>query len=105
MGRSELIVLMTAVIVLAVLVGWLLRWGFAALNRAPEPGLEAEEAGGPDELETLAAAMAEAEASAATAEAVRETTERELRSLLRQAEIERDDAMDALGNARREALD
>ncbi|MEM9011945.1 MAG: hypothetical protein AAGE18_12010 [Pseudomonadota bacterium] len=94
MGRTELVILITAAMIAALLAGWGLRWLFGRFNRT--------ESTTPEAVDHLALRMQTAEQAAAHAEEARTETERAYLSQLRQAEAERDSAMEGLGTARRE---
>lgn len=92
MNRTELSLLIAAVLCLAVLAGWCLRWGYNRLA-----------AGSPVAPESMAARLHEAELAKEAAIARLAETERNYANLLNQAYAERDAAMESIGNVRREA--
>lgn len=96
MNRTELTVLIAAVILAAIAVGWLLHWGFAKVRKASLGS------GGDNEM---AARLLAAEEARDTAYREAEDKVLEMRNKLVQTEAELEAAMDGLSNARREAID
>jgi len=96
MNRTELTVLIAAVILAAIAIGWALHWGFVKIRRASLGS------GGDNEM---AARLHDAESARDTAFVEAEATVTEMRNKLTQTEAELEAAMDGLSNARREAID
>ena len=94
MNRTELTLLLTAVLLAAVLTGWFLHWGFTRINRLSLSG------GGSGN--DLAARLHAAEEAQAEAIRDRDRTAAEYNNRLRETEAELAAAMDGLGAARRE---
>lgn len=97
MSRTELTLALAAVFVAAVLLGWILRWGFGRVNRISLTGAGASN--------DLAARLHAAEEAQAEAIRDRDRTAGEYQNRLRETEAELAAAMDGLGAARREADD
>jgi chromosome segregation ATPase len=96
MNRTELTLLIAGSILLAVLIGWTLRWFFVRLTNAGSHPAGSNE---------LAARLHDAEEARDAAFAERDSAISELRNKLGQTEAELRAAMDGLGDARREAED
>lgn len=92
MGRTELTLIIGSALVVAVIIGWTLRWFFDRMNTS-----------GPMAADDVIARMREAEATQAVAEEQLAEAERHARSMESQMQAEVDAAMSGLGNARREA--
>ena len=95
MNRTELTLAVAGAFLLAVLIGWTLRWIFSRLNQS-----SATVAAGSNEL---AARLHTAEEARDAAFRERDDMVKELRNKLDQTEAELEAAMDGLGHARREA--
>ncbi len=95
MNRTELTVLVSATFMIAILIGWILRWLYTRIGQA---GL-ATGAGSND----LAARLHAAEEARDAAVADRDETIADMKRRLVQTEAELAAAMDGLGAARREA--
>lgn len=96
MNRTELTVLIAAVILAAIAVGWALHWGFVKIRKASLG------AGGDNEM---ASRLLQAEEARDAAFREAEASVNEMRNKLTQTEAELEAAMDGLSNARREAID
>ncbi len=96
MNRTELTVLIAAVILAAIAFGWALHWGFVRIRRASLGS------GGNNEM---AERLHAAENARDTAFAEADAKVEEMRNKLTQTEAELAAAMDGLSNARREAID
>ncbi len=94
MNRSELTMLITGGLVLALIAGWTLRWVFSLLNR-PAPAEPVPET----ELEAQLRAALEAKT---TAEAKLASVEDDLTKKLVQTQAELEATMDGLRDARRQ---
>ncbi len=92
MGRTELILIIVAAIIIAVIIGWTLRWFFDRLNTS-----------GPMASEEVVARMREAERAHQIAESNLAQTQIAARNMENQLRAEIEAAMDGLGEARREA--
>ena len=92
MGRTELTLVIGTALVLAVMVGWMLRWFVSKMNTT-----------GPIASDEAMGRMREAEAARDAAEAQTADVERQARQEISRLEAELDAAMSGLGNARREA--
>lgn len=95
MNSTELTLAIAAAFMIAVLIGWTLRWLFSRLNQS-----SANITAGSNEL---AARLHTAEEARDAAFRERDEAVRDLRNRLDQTEAELAAAMDGLGNARREA--
>lgn len=96
MNRTELTLIIAGTILLSVLIGWALHWGF---HRIKGTSLGS---GGDNEMAARLHAAEEARDAAYTeANAAVE----DMRRKLAQTEAELEAAMDGLSNARREAID
>lgn len=95
MNRTELTLAIAGTFLVAVLIGWTLRWIFSRLNQS-----SATITAGSNEL---AARLHTAEEARDAAFRERDETVRELKNKLDQTEAELTAAMDGLGQARREA--
>lgn len=94
MNRTELTVLVASTFMIAILIGWLLRWLFTRINRS---GLSSGHSN------DLAARLHAAEEARDKAYADRDATVKDVQNRLAQTEAELAAAMDGLGGARREA--
>ena len=94
MNETELTMVVAAALLLAILIGWTLRWFFARLNRAAN-----DTSIGSNEL---AARLHTAEEARDAAVREREDAVRELKNRLDQAEAELQATMDGLRFARQE---
>lgn len=97
MERTELTFVAAAALLAAVATGWALRWVYEHLNPPPPPEPLADS--------EWAEYAKSCEAAREAAEARLAEVERELGNRMTQAEAERDAAMDALGEARRQAYE
>lgn len=95
MNRTELIIIIAAILFVAFALGWVAAWVFHRLQRATTSDIA--------ELERMAAALHEAEEARDEALTYYQQRESELVSQLGQTEAELRAAMDGLGEARREA--
>ena len=95
MNRTELTVLVAATFMVAILIGWILRWLYGRIGQA---GLETS--GGSNEL---ASRLHAAEEARDAAYQDRDQTVGDMKKRLVQTEAELKAAMDGLGDARREA--
>lgn len=95
MNSTELTLAVAGTFLLAILIGWTLRWIFSRLNRS-----STTVSAGSNEL---AARLHTAEEARDAAFRERDDAVRELRNKLDQTEAELEAAMDGLGQARREA--
>lgn len=96
MNRTELTILLSVTFLLAVGLGWTMRWVFSRINRA---GLGMS--GG--ENNDMAARLHAAEEASANAAAEAATQVRDMQNKLRETEAELAAAMDGLREARRQA--
>ena len=92
MGRTELTLVIGTALVVAVMVGWALRWFVSKMNTT-----------GPIASDEAMGRMREAETARDAAEAQVVDVERQARQEIARLEAELDAAMSGLGNARREA--
>lgn len=97
MTRSELVIAMTAALVGAVILGWILRWIYGGVSRARTGKVETV-----DEMTTRLAQAEEGQASIAAQLAA---TDQSLRAQLREKQAELDAAMDGLRTARQQNSD
>lgn len=95
MNRTELTLLVAATFMLAILIGWILRWGYSRLGQA---GLA--NSGNSNEL---AARLLKAEEDRDAAYRDRDETLADMKKRLVQTEAELSAAMEGLGDARRDA--
>lgn len=96
MNRTELTILVAAAFLIAVLIGWTLRWFFTRLNQASLGGA----ATGSNDLAARLYAAEEARDQAITES---DAKVREVQNKLVQTEAELAAAMEGLGDARRDA--
>lgn len=94
MSRTELTLAMAVTFLAAVLLGWILRWGFSRINRMSLTGVGI--------TNDLAARLHAAEEAQAEAIRDRDRTAGQYQNRLRETEAELAAAMDGLGAARRE---
>lgn len=92
MGRTELTLVIGTALVVAVMVGWMLRWFVSKMNTT-----------GPIADDEAMGRMHEAEAAREAAEEHAADVERQARQEIARLDAELDAAMSGLGNARREA--
>lgn len=92
MGQTELTLVIGSALVVAVVVGWTLRWIFAKMNTS-----------GPMASAEVTGRMREAEAAQEAAEAQLAEVTENARRMESQLNAELEAAMSGLGNARREA--
>lgn len=92
MDRTDLTLIIGSALVVAVIVGWSLRWFFDRMNTT-----------GPMASDEVVARMREAEAAQAAAEAHADEIGTNARRSENQLRAELDAAMTGLGNARRES--
>lgn len=92
MGQTELTLVIGSALVMAVVVGWTLRWIFAKMNTS-----------GPMATSEVTARMREAEKAQEVAEKQLAEVEANARQVESQLNAELEAAMSGLGNARREA--
>lgn len=92
MGRTELTLIIGSALVVAVILGWGLRWFFDRMNTT-----------GPMAADDVVARMREAEAAQVVAEEHLAGVEQAARNTQSQLQAELDAAMTGLGGARREA--
>ena len=92
MDRTDLTLIIGSALVVAVIIGWTLRWLFDRMNTT-----------GPMASDEVVARMREAEATQLTAEDHAAEIGREARTMENQLRAELDAAMTGLGNARRES--
>lgn len=92
MNRTELTLGVAAVLLLAVITGWCLRWIYSRLS-----------AGAPVAADSMAARLHEAELAKEAAINRLVETERNYANMLKQAHAERDATMETVGQMRREA--
>lgn len=92
MGRIELTLIIGSALVVAVIIGWGLRWFFDKMNTS-----------GPMASDVVVSRMRTAEAAQAEAEKTLEDVKQTARGAERRLEAELEAAMTGLGNARREA--
>lgn len=92
MDRTDLTLIIGSALVVAVIVGWTLRWFFDRMNTT-----------GPMASDEVVARMREAEAAQSVAEVHAEEVAGNARRTESQLHAELDAAMTGLGNARREA--
>lgn len=97
MNRTELTILLAVVFVLAVLLGWVLRWMFSRINRA---GLEAR-----SQSNEMAERLHAAEEARDEARRDRDDAIADMQNRLRETEAELRAAMEGLGEARRQSED
>ncbi len=95
MNRTELTLLVAATFMVAILIGWILRWLYSRLGQA---GLETS--GNSNEL---AARLLKAEEDRDAAYRDRDETLADMKKRLVQTEAELSAAMEGLGDARRDA--
>lgn len=95
MNRTELTVLVAGTFLVAIALGWTLRWLFTRINRTALNGSEGSN--------DLAARLYAAEEAQASAIAESDARVREMQNKLVQTEAELEAAMDGLGDARRDA--
>ncbi len=95
MNRTELIVVVSAVLLIAFMLGWSARWLLHKFNRVSTANVA--------DLDHMASALHDAEEARDQAMAYVEDREAELTNRLSQTEAELETAMDGLGEARREA--
>ena len=95
MNRTELTVLVASTFMVAILIGWILRWLYSRIGQA---GLNAGTASN-----ELAARLQEAEIARDEAFKERDETLGEMKRKLVQTEAELSAAMDGLATARRDA--
>lgn len=95
MNRTELTLIIAGTFLAAVLLGWILRWGFTRINQAS--------LNSPKMSNELAARAHAAEEARDEALADRDRTIADFQNRYRELEAELAAAMDGLGNARREA--
>ena len=96
MDRTELTLLITITLLLAMMIGWAMRWIYQRLTQAGSD---------PQTSNELAASLHSAEQDRDSAFAERDRAIGEMRNRLDQTEAELRAAMDGLGDARREAED
>lgn len=92
MDRTELTIIIGSALVVAVIIGWGLRWFFDRMNTT-----------GPMASDEVVARMLNAEAAQAQAEAQLTEVQKNARGAERALTAELEAAMTGLGNARREA--
>lgn len=97
MTRSELVIAMTAALVGAVVLGWILRWIYGGLARANTSKVET--------VDGMATRLAQAEEGQAAIAAQLAATDQSLRAQLREKQAELDAAMDGLRTARQHIAD
>ncbi|WP_316015181.1 hypothetical protein [Roseobacter sp. HKCCA0434] len=97
MTRDELILAMTAALMGAFVLGWLLRWLYGSLARAGTSRVET--------VEDMTSRLAQAEEGQAAIAAQLAATDQSLRAQLREKQAELDAAMDGLRGARQQVLD
>ncbi len=95
MGRTELVIIMALILLLAFGLGWAGHWLFRKFNRVDTSNVA--------ELDHMASALHEAEETRDEAIAYMQSREAELMGQLGQYDAELRAAMDGLGEARREA--
>ena len=95
MGRTELTAIIAGIFVAAVILGWLLRWGFGRVRYMSQsrPGIATD----------MASRLHAAEEARDAAVGDRDEAISDMKNRLRETEAELTAAMDGLGNARREA--
>lgn len=95
MGRTELTFIVAGIFVVAVLLGWILRWGFGRVRYMSQarPGIATD----------MASRLHAAEQARDAAVGDRDEAIADMKNRLRETEAELTAAMDGLGNARREA--
>lgn len=96
MNRTELTFLVAATFMIAILIGWTLRWIFTRINQSGLNNIGSND---------LAARLHTAEEERDAAFADKEAVVREVQNKLVQTEAELAAAMEGLGDARREAND
>lgn len=96
MNRTELTVLVASTFMIAILIGWVLRWLFSRINRSGLGGGHSND---------LAARLHASEEARDKAYSERDATVKDVQNRLAQTEAELSAAMEGLGNARREADD
>lgn len=92
MNKTELTLFVAGILLMAVILGWGLRWFYNRLV-----------SGAPVSSDSMAARLHEAELAKEAAIGRLAETERTYANLLTQAIAERDSAMGSIGHARREA--
>lgn len=95
MGRTELVLIMAAILLLAFALGWGGHLLFRRFNRIDTTNVA--------ELDNMASALHEAEETRDEAIAYMQAREAELGGLLGQTQAELKAAMDGLGDSRRES--
>jgi predicted alpha/beta hydrolase len=94
MNRTELTMFVAGTLLLAVILGWCLRWFYSRLH-----------AGAPVSTDSISARLHEAELAKEAAIARLAETERNYANLLTQAIAERDAAMESVGYFRHQVED
>ncbi len=97
MTRSELVTVITLALLVAVLLGWTLRWAFGSILRTRGGNVET--------VDDMAARLNAAEEAQATLAAQLAATDQSLRSQLRGKEAELEAAMDGLRQARQHSAE
>ena len=95
MGQTQLILVVTLILMSAFSLGWGAHWIFRKMNRVDSSNIA--------ELDHLATQLHEAEETRAEAIAYMQSREQELTTQLSQAEAELSAAMEGLGVSRRES--
>ena len=95
MGRTELTLIVAGAFLGAVLLGWLLNWGFTRIRHASQTSA--------DVTNDMASRLHAAEEARDAAFGERDEAVSDMKNRLRETEAELAAAMDGLGNARREA--